>query len=263
MKFQKMFKNSPAFTLVELLVVIAIIGILAGILIPTVGSVRKSAADAVCKSNVRQLTTAYVLFLNDRGMVPLPEAVGPNHDPEGKNPWGLAPGENNNSSGFVLLRYYYKSGPKYTWSSGRWIVEKIEHCPAGRMTGLTKTHILNVPGGTNYPNIDYGVRNGLPQGSYRAFGEPSRTPLLWDAINSLWKIWEHWMPLRHGGGKSINCGFLDGHVETVRQDASDGRLYREWWMYATGGPGNNPGTEPDDSKRGAGEQLGITELPAD
>ena len=48
------------FTLIELLTVIAIIGILAAILIPTVGKVREHAKRAKCTSNVRQLTVALV-----------------------------------------------------------------------------------------------------------------------------------------------------------------------------------------------------------
>jgi prepilin-type N-terminal cleavage/methylation domain-containing protein/prepilin-type processing-associated H-X9-DG protein len=54
-----------AFTLIELLTVIAIIGILAAILIPVVGSVREQAKDSVCKSNLRQMHMAWVLFAND------------------------------------------------------------------------------------------------------------------------------------------------------------------------------------------------------
>ena len=48
------------FTLIELLTVIAIIGILAAILIPTVGRVREQAKRAKCMSNVRQITTALI-----------------------------------------------------------------------------------------------------------------------------------------------------------------------------------------------------------
>ena len=45
-------------TLAELLTVIAIIGILAAILIPTVGKVRETAKSTACKSNLRQLGMA-------------------------------------------------------------------------------------------------------------------------------------------------------------------------------------------------------------
>lgn len=58
--------SSHAFTLIELLTVIAIIGILAAILIPTVGRVRDSAKDAACKSNLRQIGMAAQVYANDQ-----------------------------------------------------------------------------------------------------------------------------------------------------------------------------------------------------
>jgi prepilin-type N-terminal cleavage/methylation domain-containing protein len=59
------------FTLIELLTVIAIIGILAAILIPTVGKVRQVARAATCKSNIRQVGTAVHLYINEnRQMLP-------------------------------------------------------------------------------------------------------------------------------------------------------------------------------------------------
>lgn len=57
---------SSAFTLVELLTVIAIIGILAGILIPTVGKVRESARAARCGSNQRQIAVAILLAAQEQ-----------------------------------------------------------------------------------------------------------------------------------------------------------------------------------------------------
>ena len=53
------------FTLIELLTVIAIIGILAAIVIPTVGRVRQTAKNAECASNLRQWTQAVMLYAND------------------------------------------------------------------------------------------------------------------------------------------------------------------------------------------------------
>ncbi|MDR1279317.1 MAG: DUF1559 domain-containing protein [Opitutaceae bacterium] len=54
-----------AFTLIELLTVITIIGILAGIIIPTVGRVRESARRADCVSNMRQIGQALFLYTQD------------------------------------------------------------------------------------------------------------------------------------------------------------------------------------------------------
>jgi len=53
------------FTLIELLVVIAIIAILAAILFPVFASARAAARKAGCSSNLRQLGTAYQLYLDD------------------------------------------------------------------------------------------------------------------------------------------------------------------------------------------------------
>ncbi len=67
------------FTLIELLTVIAIIGILAGILIPTVSSVRVSARAAASISNLRQIGTALALYANDNKFQYPPVAIDSNH----------------------------------------------------------------------------------------------------------------------------------------------------------------------------------------
>lgn len=72
-----------AFTLVELLAVIAIIGVLAAILIPTVGSVRESARATQCRSNMRQLGIAVLQHaIDNRGQSLIRQNVDP-AKPEG------------------------------------------------------------------------------------------------------------------------------------------------------------------------------------
>ena len=59
------------FTLIELLTVIAIIGILAAIIIPTVGKVRETARRSVDSSNLRQIGQASLIFATDnRDLLP-------------------------------------------------------------------------------------------------------------------------------------------------------------------------------------------------
>ncbi len=63
-------RRLSGFTLIELLVVIAIIGILAAIIIPTVGSVRTSANKAKTKTQFSQWASAMELFKQEYGYYP-------------------------------------------------------------------------------------------------------------------------------------------------------------------------------------------------
>lgn len=67
------------FTLIELLVVVAIIGILASLLLPTLGKARKSARLTVCISQHKQIAVALSIYPDDNnGFLPGPLRYGSN-----------------------------------------------------------------------------------------------------------------------------------------------------------------------------------------
>ena len=53
------------FTLIELLVVVAIMSLLLAIMLPSLNKVRALASLTLCKSNLRQITTAWHMYLDD------------------------------------------------------------------------------------------------------------------------------------------------------------------------------------------------------
>ena len=68
--------STSAFTLIELLTVIAIIGILAAIIIPTVGAVREKAQRSVDGNNLREIIKAASIYAGDNAdTLPNPRTI--------------------------------------------------------------------------------------------------------------------------------------------------------------------------------------------
>lgn len=65
--FQSDRKSTHGFTLIELLVVISIIALLIALLLPALARAKALANSISCESNLRQLTTAYIEYSQQKG----------------------------------------------------------------------------------------------------------------------------------------------------------------------------------------------------
>ena len=69
--FHKTVSEHHGFTLIELLVVIAIIAILASLLMPVLAKSKEEGRRAHCKSNLRQLGFALIMYVDDNDGIPM------------------------------------------------------------------------------------------------------------------------------------------------------------------------------------------------
>jgi len=114
-------KRTPAFTLLELLVVIAIIGILVGLLFPTLRNARAAAKTTQCLNNLRQISLAVQMYVNDSaGRLPVLQNRASTNDPLPALDTVLLPEVNGNRAVFGCLadgkRLFETTGTSYFWN---------------------------------------------------------------------------------------------------------------------------------------------------
>ncbi len=159
---RKPLRSAKAFTLVELLVVIAIIGILAALLLPTLSKARQKTKGIVCLSNLKQLTTAWMLYAGDYD-----DRLATNACDANTNSWAAGwldwsdPADRDNTNIFNimspqgLLWPYSKSLPIYVCPSDPSTVD-INGVIYPRVRSVSMNQRMN---GSDYPSAPLGEFN--------------------------------------------------------------------------------------------------------
>lgn len=174
-----------AFTLIELLTVIAIIGILAAILIPTVGRVRGSAHQAACMTNLRQIALGVLMFADEnRGQLPGPRNA------QGAFSGGLVRGVRNPAVNTVDFGSETSVNASSQLSShiGKYLQttrnDSLFRCPAnsaGREASVAQNPVNEV---TYLLNTNRGGENGIFPGSPFGSSNPPHPPLFLSQIRA-------------------------------------------------------------------------------
>ncbi len=207
------------FTLIELLVVIAIIALLMAILMPILNSAREQAMRAACLSNLKQLTTAWVMYADNND----DNLVGANVKTAAKiaalnldKPWVYLPDTGSKPYYNATVEQWQdaiRKGALWPYLND----VKLYKCPVSRkrdIETLTYTIVDSMNGsrGLN-PDAPYitsklQLRRAVDRMVF--LGEIPITPDSW-AIPYDKEGWWDVPPIRHGKGSTFS--FADGHSE--------------------------------------------------
>jgi len=205
-------EKSKGFTLIELLVVIAIIAVLMAILMPSLNAVREQARSIACRSNVRTLTLAWLMYKdeNDGKLV------------SGRtNGWVSLPPDAYNSS-IEEKKEYIKKGALWP------LVKKIDVycCPSDRRKNSPyhkyAYRTYSIPGGMNgapgevVPCKNYSDIKG-PTTKYVFLAECDVRGVnagSW-MLRAKSRQWVDPFGIWHNRNRST-LGFADGHVDMHR-----------------------------------------------
>jgi prepilin-type processing-associated H-X9-DG protein/prepilin-type N-terminal cleavage/methylation domain-containing protein len=211
-----------AFTLIELLVVIAIIALLMAILLPALERAREQAKRAKCRSNLRQLMIAWIIYADenedkimngDAGEYGWPNnnmyAPGGTHYME--TPWVLKDFPRGNLSD-VEMKRRIREGSLYPYTKN----VKIYRCSVAEV-GEWRTYSvidamnatwLDAPRSCLLKRISK-IRS--PQNRAVFIDDSGATPMGAWSVHYTRPSWWDEPPVRHGDG--ANWSFADGHVE--------------------------------------------------
>ena len=220
-------KSHRYFTLIELLVVIAIIAILAAMLLPALSAARESARANNCRGNLKTLGNTVVLYTADNG-----DYIPNFQMPRDETAWTLW-------AGAIAKQLDGVSFWNWGWLGGSQEgTKKIFQCPTLISSGEANT---SKTGGSVYHEITYSyyyragyydsTGNKYPYSSaYKPrtlaiIASPTEALLITendkyaDAKFAFGYDAQTYLGAPHG--KTMNCLYVDGHVEAVQDGKYD------------------------------------------
>ncbi len=242
------YRAIKAFTLIELLVVISIIALLVGILLPVLGSARRTARTSVCLNNIRQLTIASIGYFNDSDGR-YPRAFDTN-----TNATYLTNAQVGSSLWFNAVDYYVDLPPK-NYSAGNTAernYSKFKQDPIWN-DGVINGSSLGQQGNRTF-KMNSEFRDGIPRpvkDFAREFDLAKRNgPIVWyfdgraqdvrgtdTGSAGQFSAGAGTVALRHGEGDddkgqpagSANVAFTDGHASTETERVNTGGAAPSWF----------------------------------
>lgn len=213
-----------AFTLIELLVVIAIIAILAAILFPVFARAREAARATSCRSNLKQIGTAFNMYRQD-----FDETLPNNGFDPGNSATCATEVARTSYRGTVCnsLQSYIKNTAIFTCPSDstKNLNTADNVCAAGTVGVYVDSYCYNYFGlqngvaDTSFPGCNYSDSSVLA---------PADLAVMWDSANR-WAdydggFWGRDIAYYTAGqfsngarhSESLNMLFYDGHVKTVK-----------------------------------------------